>query len=298
VVIAPILAYGVNVEDPVVFGTDARLLGMVTVPPTKPAPVGAAFLTAGLLHHVGPHRTYVQLARHLAARGLASIRFDRSGIGDSEPRTDGLRFAEASVLEAQAAMDVLQERLGIEQFVLIGICSGATQALLVAAADPRVVGVIAINPQSPAVARSLALKAGVRKLRRYYWRVVLHHPLAISSTLLRRGTRLTRRAGGGSAARRRTVDVVRFFAGLLDRGVSVRLIYSESELALDYLHVLLGPDLARLQERGLGIEVVRGADHVFSIPETQAALREAVDACLARWSTSDGMRAPAAAPTS
>lgn len=279
-----------TVEDPVVFGTGARLLGVVTVPPSAPAPVAAVFLTAGLLHHVGPHRTYVQLARHLASRGLASIRFDRSGIGDSEPRTDGLRFSEAAVIEAREAMDVVQERLGIDRFVIIGICSGATQALLVAARDPRTVGVIAVNPQQPGFDRSLAAKAGMRKLRRYYWRIVLRHPFAITSALLRRGPRLSHGRGPASPqARPQTQDIVRFFNDLFDRGVHVCLVYSESELAVDYLHVVLGSDLDRLKERGLTIEVVRGADHVFSIPETQAALWAALEPCVARWS--DGREA-------
>jgi len=273
------------VEDPVVFGTGARLCGVVTVPASAPAPVAAVFLTAGLLHHVGPHRTYVQLARQLASRGIASIRFDRSGIGDSEPRTDGLRFAEAAVVEAREAMDLLQERLGIERFLLVGICSGATQALVVAAGDPRTAGVIAVNPQQPGIVRSLAARAGLRKLRRYYWRVVLRHPFEITSALVRHGSRDQGGGGvGGTAQGRPTArDIAGFLDSLLDRGVHLRLVYSESERALDYLYVLLGADLERLRRRGLEVDVVRGADHVFSIPENQAALWATLEPGIARW---------------
>ena len=44
------------------------------------------FLSAGLLHRVGPHGLHVRLARELAQMGFSSLRVDLAGTGDSPPQ--------------------------------------------------------------------------------------------------------------------------------------------------------------------------------------------------------------------
>src|SRR5688572_23958863 len=102
-------------------------------------------LNSGLLHRVGPHRLYVELARALAAQGIPSLRFDFSGIGDSGPRTDQVQARLAAVDETREAMDLLHERIGSRSFVLVGVCSGADAAFRTAARDHRVVGTVMID---------------------------------------------------------------------------------------------------------------------------------------------------------
>jgi hypothetical protein len=46
------------------------------------------FLNSGANHHVGPHRSYVELSRQLASRGYATFRFDIGGLGDSRAAPD------------------------------------------------------------------------------------------------------------------------------------------------------------------------------------------------------------------
>jgi len=135
-------------ERALTFGAWRSLVGVVTEPPDGTAFAEAPavlFLNAGLLHHVGPSRLHVNLARRLARAGLLSMRFDLSGIGDSGPRQDRMGRDESMVSETQEAMDTLAASHGIGRFVLFGICTGADQAVKVALADPRVVGAVLVD---------------------------------------------------------------------------------------------------------------------------------------------------------
>jgi len=85
------------------------------------------------------------MARVLASDGAASLRFDLAGVGDSETRSGGGDFAERSIVDVQSAMSYLTETYGHTRFVLIGLCSGADDALATAARDPRVVGTVLLN---------------------------------------------------------------------------------------------------------------------------------------------------------
>ena len=83
------------------FGDRKSLVGIVTLPerPDHGQDLPAIILlNAGLAHRVGPQRLYVKMARHMASQGFAVLRFDFSGIGDSEPRTDRLHFPENPLL--------------------------------------------------------------------------------------------------------------------------------------------------------------------------------------------------------
>ena len=101
----------------------------------------------------GPNRLHVRLARELAARGFLSLRLDLSGRGDSDPRRDGLSFAESGAVEAAEAMRYLEETKGVRRFVLFGICSGAAAAVEVAHADERVAGAVVVEGAAYPTAR-------------------------------------------------------------------------------------------------------------------------------------------------
>ncbi len=78
-------------ERPVTFGTSGGLMGVLTEPSPSCERRGAPTLLSwnvGINHRVGPYRILVDLSRDLAARGFASLRFDLSGRGDSEPRRE------------------------------------------------------------------------------------------------------------------------------------------------------------------------------------------------------------------
>ena len=134
-------------ERPVLIGADRSLMGIVCEPtdPRLPSRPAVIMLNAGLIHRVGPNRLHVRLARELAARGFLSLRLDLSGRGDSDPRRDGLSFADSGAVEAAEAMRYLEETKGVRRFVLFGICSGAAAAAEVAHADDRVAGAVVVE---------------------------------------------------------------------------------------------------------------------------------------------------------
>ena len=129
-----------------VFGSQCQLTGVYTAPSgaheEQPC---AVYLTADLLHHIGPSRLHVELARHLARQGIAGLRFDLSGAGDSEPSSLAGDYRERSIREVREAMDYLQAHHGKQRFVLVGLSSGADDALATAQQDPRVAGAVLLN---------------------------------------------------------------------------------------------------------------------------------------------------------
>lgn len=135
-------------ERAIQFGVWGNLTGIVcepagvTEPGSRP---GVVLLNSGILHRVGACRLHVQVARALAEIGFTSLRFDFSGIGDSEARRDALPFEESAPLEVIEAMDYLARARGLETFILFGLCSGADAAFHTAAADLRVVGLCQLD---------------------------------------------------------------------------------------------------------------------------------------------------------
>ena len=128
------------------FGTSGSLHGVLAEPEPGARIEGApAVITwnVGLHHHVGPHRYYVDLGRALADSGFTSLRFDISGLGDSEVSRDDARpDPERAMSDVREAMSALASQRGFERFVLVGFCSGVDAAHAVSAVDPRVVGTI------------------------------------------------------------------------------------------------------------------------------------------------------------
>lgn len=134
------------IERVLPLGGEKTLTGVLSEPADAVSPATAfVFLNAGLIHHVGPNRIYVRLARQLANKGFFSLRFDISGIGDSEARSDGVPYFQSRVSETKEVFDYLEQRKGVERFVLLGLCSGADHAFLSALDDERVVGAVLLD---------------------------------------------------------------------------------------------------------------------------------------------------------
>jgi pimeloyl-ACP methyl ester carboxylesterase len=131
-------------------GKDGHLFGILsrsTPPNDRPA---ILMLNAGAIHHVGPNRLYVTLARQLSARGFACLRLDLEGIGDSVLRTEGREnhpYPITAIDDTAAAIEYLK-RLGYRRFVALGLCSGAHTAFHAALQleRERIEEVVLINP--------------------------------------------------------------------------------------------------------------------------------------------------------
>ncbi|MFO1378711.1 MAG: alpha/beta fold hydrolase, partial [Steroidobacteraceae bacterium] len=170
-------------ENVVLLGPRKALVGIATLPPAADPGAGttwAVILNAGIIHRVGPNRLHVELARTIAERGIPVVRVDLSGIGDSEPRSDGLAPLEAALADIRETLDSIAARNAARtRFVLIGLCSGANHAIITAAADERVVGVALMDPLIPHTARYHVNHFVGRLFRAQSWRNSLRadHPL-------------------------------------------------------------------------------------------------------------------------
>jgi len=138
-------------EQIAVFGRSRNLVGIATLPVlersvSKPAVV---ILNSGVIHRVGHHRMYVAMARKLAAAGHVVLRFDFSGIGDSGSRGDSLRPTAAALADISEALDWLSVTCGVNEAVLLGLCSGANIGLRYGPTDNRVVGLALLDLTIP-----------------------------------------------------------------------------------------------------------------------------------------------------
>lgn len=136
-------------ERVISIGQTNPLVGILSQP--EPAAisnptVAVILLNSGVIHRVGSCRLSVTLARAIVeTAGVLTLRFDFSGIGDSEARRNTLTAAEAAVDEVQEVMDYLAREKNIKQFILYGLCSGAYASYRTAVRDPRVIGIVQLD---------------------------------------------------------------------------------------------------------------------------------------------------------
>ncbi|HEX4963537.1 MAG TPA: alpha/beta hydrolase [Thermoanaerobaculia bacterium] len=155
------------VETPLTLEVDGmRFPAMLTVPAAGD-PVSAVLLVPGSLFldvdgdypswNVHPHM-YADLARQLAARGHAVLRYAKPGPGtgtvtfDRERAQVHLHFAERVVV-ARAALKTLRDGLGekaakIRTWTVAGHSEGAVVASLLAAEEPALAGVVSLSGPS------------------------------------------------------------------------------------------------------------------------------------------------------
>jgi exosortase A-associated hydrolase 1 len=131
-------------EQGVVFDCgENRLVGIATIPQVA-AEVGVLIIVGGPQYRAGSHRHFTLLARSLGAAGIASFRFDFSGMGDSEGQKRQFDETREDVLAAGETF--LETVPGVSRLVLWGLCDAASSAMMFAHLDSRVIGMILLNP--------------------------------------------------------------------------------------------------------------------------------------------------------
>ena len=168
-------------EKAVRFGKTRSLVGIVTEASSgagRDAGPAVIMLNSGILHHIGACRLHVKLARTLAPAGYTVMRFDHSGIGDSDARRETLPFETSAVLDVQEAMDYLTATRGAREFVLMGLCSGADMAFKVARVDSRIVGMVQLDAWAYRTLGYWVRHYGNRVLKVSVWKHWLRRKLA------------------------------------------------------------------------------------------------------------------------
>lgn len=287
-------------EQPLFFDCDGlALLGVIAVP-QRPADVGVVIVVGGPQYRVGSHRAFTQLARALAEAGIACLRFDLRGMGDSEG--ERIDFEQAAP-DIHAAVDALCARVAaVRRVVLWGLCDGAAASAFYAATDPRIAGLALFNPwvrtEAGAASATLRHYYGRRVLERAFWRKLAAGGVNVGAALasawrtLRRALRAPRldRDTGPAAG-----DLpARVAAGLARHsGPTLIGLSGRDTVAAEF-------DIAATRNRALAAALARSdtaclrfaqADHTFS----SASLRAAAAAATIRWLRTRFAGAPPAA---
>jgi uncharacterized protein len=132
------------IEQGVVFSSgENRLVGVAALP-ASPASIGVLILVGGPQYRTGSHRQFTLLARDLAAAGIASLRFDFTGMGDSEGQQQAFNDIDEDLSAALAAFMALEPK--VERVVLWGLCDAASSSMMHAHSHSSVCGMVLLNP--------------------------------------------------------------------------------------------------------------------------------------------------------
>ncbi|WP_137918848.1 alpha/beta fold hydrolase [Hydrogenophaga sp. 2FB] len=218
----------------VVFGAERHLVGTLTLPEGgETQQVGVLLHNAGVISRMGPHRLNVKLARELSRRGIATLRFDLSGQGDSRVTAQGKTFEEQAVMDLRAAMDHMERICNVKRFVVGGICSGAHNGMAVAESDPRVVGLWMMDGYAYPTVKAL-WRRRIPQITRKPLTTLLHwsaRALRLALAPLQKSLRIADERNSTLDMGRAAPDKAAFAASLetlVDRGVEVFVIYTSS----------------------------------------------------------------------
>lgn len=294
-------------ERPLRFGPADGLFGVLAEPAARPPgmdpSLAVLFLNTGANVHLGNSRIMVLAARQLAQAGIAALRMDVRGLGESAVEVEAQHIEESlpaltRVYRAEfredvtAGLDAL-EALGYTQCIVMGICSGANLALHVGLSDARVLGLLLANatflerlPAPPTLlhraqrAARLRLGAaawrGSRAIRRvlpvktlargkmFGWARALHEQVRVSVI------GATRLAVPPLPPGR----IITWLEQLAARGVEMRFIFSEDDEGLSEWRQQFEQAPAHLAALGHAPVIIPGLSHAFETIEMRDALIE------------------------
>lgn len=263
-------------------GKQGSLVGIMTRAASgssSPKPT-VVILNTGVTHRVGHQRMYVSLSRALAGLGFDVLRFDFSGIGDSEPRTDGLSPLDASLADLEEVLEWLKLTRGVSRIILVGLCSGADHAILHAQNDPRILGLVLMDPQIPTTTRFYVYYLLQRATR---WRSYISVLMGRSNLVKLWKSGRVHRAQSNSEMRPASLENLRFdsslkqsYRNVIANGAQILAVFTGDTWRQTYREQMLDafPDIAFGDQ--LKIEFFGDTDHVFTKQEDRARLFEIV----------------------
>ena len=262
------------------------LIGVLHVPASPPR-VGVLIVVGGPQYRVGSHRQFVLLARDLASHGVGVLRFDCRGMGDSDGDFPGFERIEPDIAAAVALME--RRFSSIRHLILWGLCDATSGICKHSRRDPRVSGIVLVNPW-------VRTEAGFARtqLKHYYlnrlmesalFRKVLRgefKPLASIQELfgnirlgLRRSARMGATHRNGTLAENMAEDLRRYRGRILliisGRDLTAREFDDSARRSKTWRVLLSDPRLTRRD--------LPEADHTFSRREWKAM----VSGCTWEW---------------
>lgn len=299
----PSLAQPGWIETPQRFGAGGGLFGMFCRPESGVGDVAVVIGNSGRDPHYGVSRFGVEFARHLAGLGIASLRIDFAGLGDSvgPPGKEGVltsMFESDRRGDIAAAVDLLV-RLGYRSIAVNGNCSGAYHALQGALADPRIGTLLLVNlplfEWHPGDTVDFAYRRATKPSHylsrigsRDAWSRLLQGSFDVRQVVRAQGIRLRvqlREAGLRFAERRGWVGPQgvgrRALASLARRGARTLFLFSTDDNGLDAMEHEFGRDIGGGLRAfaGTDLRVVPDMDHLLST----RAMRQTAMQAMARF---------------
>lgn len=264
-------------EEPFCFECEGeRLLG-IAAHPNSTADIGVLIVVGGPQYRIGSHRQFVLLARDIAAAGLPSMRFDFRGAGDATGGQCTYEDIGPDIGAAVAAFFAHSPQL--KRVVLWGLCGAASAVLFYAYRDPRVAGLVLVNPwvrTEEGMARTYLRHYYFRRLfDRRFWRKVLRGDFDAAAsgkslaTMIKDAARgwLRRRATSGSMTEVNAID--------RDLPLPVRMAVGLERFAKDVLIVLSGADYTAREFR---TAITGNAQWTQALARNRVAWHEIADA--------------------
>ncbi len=269
------------VEKALTFDCRGERVVAILAEPAAASDLGLVIVVGGPQYRIGSHRQFVLLARRIAASGVAVLRFDYRGMGDS---TGPTRAFDEATPDIAAAIDALQNQCPkIRRVVLWGLCDAAASSLLYwhSTEDARVAGIVLVNPwvrSETSMARAeLKHYYGRRWRDRAFWTRLVQGKVDVAGALwtivMKVKVSLGRPPAAPASAMAPFQD--RMAQGLRTFTGPVLLLLSEHDLTAKEFqdHVQSNSHWTGLLQRvTVQMHEVAGADHTFSTAPGRAEL--------------------------
>lgn len=285
-------------ESPLTLHAGATpLFAILSEPVSGPVRRTVLLLNTGSARRVGPSRLHVEWARRWAEAGIAVLRLDLPGLGDSgvQPgETEGEVYAIETGRAVGAAVAMLRARFGAVDCQLTGICSGAYHAYRAALSGADVQSLVLINQaayhwhagmtlsRSSLVLRLAGVlnekdRLGAFPARGTAMQRALHH---LKWRALWAGWAAWGEVRDAAHAVRLPLagDVGAALQAIARRGVAIHVIVADDDGASQLLRLHARRTVVALQRRGaLQLDVIADADHIFMSRASRARLRAVID---------------------
>jgi dienelactone hydrolase len=265
-------------EQAVLLGQRKSLVGILTqaVTSARTDEPAIVILNTGIIHRVGHHRMYVTLSRILARAGYTVLRFDFSGIGDSDARADGLSPLDSCLADIKEVLDWLETNCQASRIILVGLCSGADHAVLYGHTDPRVVALVLMDPSIPATARYYVHYIGQRLIQLRSWVNVAVGRSRIVSKWIEQGLYIlspewkTRHLSLQNPKFRACLEQV--YQNSVDCGIQILAVFTEETTRQTYREQMIDafPNVSFGEQ--LQLEFFQNSDHTFTLANDRSKL--------------------------
>ena len=246
---------------------ESGMFGIRTEATDAGASLGLIVLNAGMLPNVGPFRMHPELSLALGNTDVCVLRLDQSGKGESPTRA-GLSPADAVLLDYDEAFAHLAA-CGVRETVVMGLCSGAVDALRIAAARKSVSGLVLLDGYVERTGRwrvvhlRKRLRAGIARVRR---------SLAVGPKDAQHQRNAEQRSGEGNddailADTRdwKLLDLRASYLDVLARDVKILSIFSGSFYPYNYAGQLRDFLSVGAMSAGLREVFFDDADHTYTV---------------------------------